>query len=253
MARIRTVKPGFFTSLTVCELPRDVRLTFIGLWTHCDDEGRCVAEARLVKAALWPLDDDIDTRTIEKHLAYLEDAGLVSLYHVSRRRYLQVSGWKEHQSISKPRPSDLPSIDEAEAPPEPSSTSPGTLPEPSPQEGKGKEQGKERDRSAGDEGFDDFWAVYPKRNGRKEGKGAALVEWRKLTLEQRRRAYIGARNLAQGDEYPKDAERFLRRDKAGEFIFDRWQKAPVRQLRSMPPEPSEADRHNPEAWTRRGA
>ena len=74
--------------------------------------------------------------------------------------------------------------------------------------------------------FEHFWAVYPARNGLKRGKGNALIEWRKLTPEQRRRAFIGARNLAASVEMPKDAERFLRRAKSGkgDFPFDDYQR-----------------------------
>ena len=57
MARIRSIKPEFFTSLTIADLTVEQRLTFIGLWTHVDDEGRCVDDSRLIKAAIWPLDD----------------------------------------------------------------------------------------------------------------------------------------------------------------------------------------------------
>lgn len=89
--------------------------------------------------------------------------------------------------------------------------------------------------------FEQFWAVYPKRSGRKVGKANALVKWRKLTLEQRRRAYIGARNLAASDQLPKDAERFLRRGTGGEFPFDDWQQPaePGRRLAAVkgPPRP----------------
>lgn len=79
------------------------------------------------------------------------------------------------------------------------------------------------------ETFEQFWKVYPPRKGRKDGKGNALIEWRKLTLEERRRAYRGAKHLAQSDQLPKDAERFLRRAKGGkgDFPFDDWQDPPV--------------------------
>jgi hypothetical protein len=77
------------------------------------------------------------------------------------------------------------------------------------------------------ESFEAFWQVYPARDGKKVGRGNALIEWRKLTWEQRRRAYTGARNLAAGDSLPKDPERFLRRAKGGkgDFPFDDWQQA----------------------------
>jgi hypothetical protein len=72
--------------------------------------------------------------------------------------------------------------------------------------------------------FDEyFWPVYPSTNGRKPEKGKALTQWRKLAVEQRRRAVIGARNLARSDTVPKYAHRFLRKDTSGEFPFDDWQ------------------------------
>lgn len=84
-----------------------------------------------------------------------------------------------------------------------------------------------------DDGFAEFWQTYPPRNGRKVGKRNAHVEWSKLTADERRRALIGARNLAQSDQLPKDPERFLRRAKGGrgDFPFDDWQTPP--QLRAV--------------------
>jgi hypothetical protein len=57
MARIRSIKPEFFTSLTIGSLSERARLAFIGIWTFVDDYGRAVDDARLVKAAVFPLDD----------------------------------------------------------------------------------------------------------------------------------------------------------------------------------------------------
>jgi hypothetical protein len=80
-------------------------------------------------------------------------------------------------------------------------------------------------RDEAEETFEQFWAIYPARHGKKKGKASALIEWRKLNVEQRRRAFIGARHLAASDELPPDAERFLRRPKGGrgDFPFDDWQ------------------------------
>lgn len=39
MARIRTIKPEFWTAEQVMELSRDARLLFIGMWNFCDDAG----------------------------------------------------------------------------------------------------------------------------------------------------------------------------------------------------------------------
>lgn len=111
MARIRTIKPEFFTSLSIAELALTARLTFIGLWTHCDDEGRCVDDARLIKAALWPLDDRT-AADVESDLGALSEASLITRYEVNGRRYLAVCGWSEHQRVNRPTKSKHPAPDD---------------------------------------------------------------------------------------------------------------------------------------------
>jgi hypothetical protein len=105
-----------------------------------------------------------------------------------------------------------------------------------------------------EETFEQFWTIYPERDGRKRGKGNALVEWRKLTIEQRRRAYVGARNVAgSGDDKPKDAERFLRRTKGGDFPFDDYQTSVTVNGRRKggPAPPAGRDADFAEGWSGR--
>lgn len=106
MARIRTVKPEFFTSLSNADLSIPTRLTFIGLWTHADDEGRCVDDARLIKAAIWPLERSV--KAIETDLSELQKADKVTRYIVGNRRYLLITEWLTHQRINRPTPSKFP-------------------------------------------------------------------------------------------------------------------------------------------------
>ena len=47
MARIRTIKPSIFSSLTVSSWPIEARWTFAGLLTYLDDAGRGIDEPRL--------------------------------------------------------------------------------------------------------------------------------------------------------------------------------------------------------------
>lgn len=150
MARIRTIKPEFFTSLTIADLTPEQRLTFIGLWTHADDAGRCVDDARLIKAAIWPLDDRT-AADVEVDLKALTASSLITRYIVKRKRYFVVTGWVEHQRINRPTPTKLPAPEEGEEPdPEPptsedfDSRSPHAhLHEDSPPERKGKEGNRE--------------------------------------------------------------------------------------------------------------
>lgn len=106
MPRIRTIKPEFFTSLSNADLSIPARLTFIGLWTHCDDEGRCVDDPRLIKAAVWPLERSV--KAIESDLQELEKDNKIHRYIVADRRYLLITEWQTHQRINRPTPSKFP-------------------------------------------------------------------------------------------------------------------------------------------------
>lgn len=112
MARIRTVKPAFFRDLKVAQLSPEARLTFIGLWTYVDDEGRGLDEPRLLKADLWPLDEQVTLKVLEGHLQDLVRLGMLVRYETSGKKVLSVVNWAKHQRINRPQPSELP------APPE---------------------------------------------------------------------------------------------------------------------------------------
>lgn len=108
MARIRTIKPDFFTSDTVTALPLRARLTWVGLWTHCDDYGRCRDNVKLVKAAVWPL-DDVSLRDIADDLTALERARVLFRYvGADGKAYIQVTNWSEHQKVDRPSKSTIP-------------------------------------------------------------------------------------------------------------------------------------------------
>ncbi|MFF5473386.1 hypothetical protein [Streptomyces achromogenes] len=113
MARIRSIKPEFFTSLTIAEQPLSARLTFIGLWTYVDDNGVGLADPRLIRAAIWPLEEtpDILQRTRED-LQSLHTAHLITLYEASGKRLVAISNWSEHQKVSHPRKPRFPRPEE---------------------------------------------------------------------------------------------------------------------------------------------
>ena len=108
MPRIRSIKPEAFTSETLAALPVLVRWTFAGLWTYADDDGRAKANIGLIKAAVWPLDDDVTTAHIGRFLDQLEAAGLICRYEVDGKAYLHVVNFSEHQHPNRPVPSKLP-------------------------------------------------------------------------------------------------------------------------------------------------
>lgn len=225
MARIRTIKPTFFTSLTIASLTPEQRLTFIGLWTHVDDDGRCIYDPRLIKAALWALDERL-ARDVEEDVAALQEASLIVLYEVDERRYLAVRTWAEHQRISKPTRSTLPSPDQgteftvsagqtlfAGGFREHSGSPTGALPDDSPRERKGRE-GKGREGKgelpcspaapssarAIPARFEEFWEIYP----RKVGKDRARTSYLAATRRTDEQVVIdGALRLAQDPNLPE--------------------------------------------------
>lgn len=111
MPKIRSIKPEFFTSETVSTLSLRTRLTWIGLWTQCDDHGRSRDNARLIKAAVWPL-DPVSLAEIEEDLHHLATANLIDRYQSNGKSLLAVTNWSEHQHpnrVAKPQfpgPSD---------------------------------------------------------------------------------------------------------------------------------------------------
>lgn len=76
MARIRTIKPEFFTSEDIVSLSPLARLLYVALWCEADREGRFAWKPRTFKMRYFPADEcDIDALCAE-----IIAAKLVKLY-----------------------------------------------------------------------------------------------------------------------------------------------------------------------------
>jgi len=104
MARIRTVKPEFFTDEKLSECSVMARLLFIGLWVHADDEGRMRYSPKRIKMQVFPGDNLDAAPLIEELVAQ----GLVEIYRVDGSSFLCVKNFRRHQKINRPTPSTLP-------------------------------------------------------------------------------------------------------------------------------------------------
>ncbi len=100
MSRIRTLKPEFFRSRSLSRVSLAARITFQGLWCEADDHGHGIADARLIKGAVWPLDDDIGHEEVEKHLLELEETDHILLYEIGGERYYEVKSWEKNQAAA---------------------------------------------------------------------------------------------------------------------------------------------------------
>ena len=111
MARIRTIKPQFWTDEKIGRLSVGARLLFIGTWNLADDEGILIWDARYLKGQLFPYDDC--QNRMKKWMDELVTTGLIRPYSASSGSHLAlISSLSRHQVVSHPMPShfELPSV-----------------------------------------------------------------------------------------------------------------------------------------------
>lgn len=99
MARIRTIKPEFWTNAQVMECSTNARLLFIGTWNFCDDEGRHPLIPKTIKALIFP-GDNITSDSILGMFDELSTNGLITRYAIDGKEYFYINGWC-HQKIDK--------------------------------------------------------------------------------------------------------------------------------------------------------
>jgi len=108
MARIRTVKPEFFSDEKLAPLPVIDRFVFLGLICMADDKGRLVDNVRTIDALIFPESPDVSSAaSIDK---------LVALGRIRRgvtesgQKLIEVVNFTRHQLIQHPAKYNLPPI-----------------------------------------------------------------------------------------------------------------------------------------------
>lgn len=93
MAKIRGVKPEFWTDENVVELTIPARLLFIGLWNYACDNGHIDDKPKQIKMRILPV-DDID---VEPLLAELVDRGRI----IRKSGVITIPKFSDHQRPHK--------------------------------------------------------------------------------------------------------------------------------------------------------
>ena len=99
MARIRSIKPEFFTDEDLGRLSPCHRLTFEGLWCYADKEGRLKDRPGYLKTMTLPY-DNIDFESILNDLCKNSTGRgkpFITRYSVNNDNYIQINNFKEHQ------------------------------------------------------------------------------------------------------------------------------------------------------------
>jgi hypothetical protein len=185
MARIRTIKPSFWTDSKMVRLSPLARLFYIGLWNFTDcDSGHAEDDPAALKRLILP-EDDVDPEALMRELVH--EGRVARIQTVSGRKYLHVIRLANHQKLdSRWSPRCQVCTETHPNSRERTDTQPNSLtlagtPRNSAQDRTGQDSKKRTSSTASrstddDPAFAAFWNAYP----RKVGKGEARKAWTKI-------------------------------------------------------------------------
>ncbi len=101
MARIRTIKPEFWSDEKLASLPRDCRLFFIGMWNFADDFGVAKGNPALLRSQIFPYDTDIEITHTKEWLAGLVEKGMLIPITHNGESYFLIRNFATHQVVDK--------------------------------------------------------------------------------------------------------------------------------------------------------
>jgi hypothetical protein len=185
MPRIRTIKPQIWSDTRFARLSVGAKLTFIGLITQADDEGRLEYHPRILKATLFPL----NRVQLINWLGEIEEQGLICRYSIKGNDYIQIKKWSDHQKISHPVDSKIPK------PPESSRRIYAD---------KDKEKDKDIYSAIAQKIYDD----YPRKRDRK--KAIAQIKARLKEGESEGNLSLAAKNYKRESKLENREERFIK-------------------------------------------
>ena len=105
MARIRTIKPEFWTDEKMSILDPLTRLVFLGLISMADDAGRLVDSVRLIDGMLFPNTEDTSRDSLDT-LARM--SRILRYRSASGQALIQILNWERHQKVDNPNKYVLP-------------------------------------------------------------------------------------------------------------------------------------------------
>lgn len=97
MARIRTIKPEFFTSSDILELSPFARLFYVSLWCEADREGLLSWSPNTLKFRYFPA-DKVDIEVLAQEL--IGQQLITILVGSDGKEYAEIPSFKSHQVIN---------------------------------------------------------------------------------------------------------------------------------------------------------
>jgi hypothetical protein len=103
------VKAEFWDDEKLAKISLQARLTYIGLWTFCDDYGSTKGSLIWLKNHIFPFDDKISIKDFEKWVLELLELNRIIPYSVNGDSYYWIPKFRDHQVINRPSKNKFPS------------------------------------------------------------------------------------------------------------------------------------------------
>lgn len=202
----RIIKESICTSDTLNALSDFEERFWWRLVVNCDDYGRFDARTAVLKSRLFPLMDGKTHKDMTNALRKLASVGLIDVYEVDGRPFLQVVKWDKHQRIRAKR-SKFPSPEEGTRSHLPSNDV-KCVRNPIKSESESEsESNPTAHADGGEDDFEVFWAAYPRKVGKKDAKRAFAKAVMPISilleaLEKQKRSQQWTKDNGQYIPYP---------------------------------------------------
>ena len=265
--RIRTIRPEFYKSDSISQISWDARLVFMCLWSYVTDNGVGRDNVRLIRGECFPMEDDSVLPRIESALKELEQVGCIIRYQWEGKKLLCVPNFRKYQHITKPGTMPYPTAQECGIVNDSTLGNYHSVPSSeefaasSDQSGCGvgvvsssksssthttracETEPEDNPLTAQEQGyFDQFWALYPKKAGKRD---AMFAFKRALRRAHGATAILaGVTRFASDPNRPPDGDRYLKSPKNW-LEGDCWKDGPYAPNNQQQPTKQQTNRqHN---------
>src|SRR5690242_5850920 len=97
----RVIRGEINSSESLSRVSLEADLTFRALLVAVDDYGRCRANPAVLRALLFPMRPKVTEAHVSKWVGELAAEGVVTVYAVDGKQYLQLTAWEAHRGKQK--------------------------------------------------------------------------------------------------------------------------------------------------------
>ena len=212
VAKIRGVKPEFWSDEDIVELSIPARLLFIGMWNFACDNGHLADKPRQIKMRVFPA-DNIDVEPLLQELEALDrirrEDGTITIRKFAHHQRPNKKWWATCDLPTCERPANV-ETPKAEATTKLANVGPSGPTSDGDGEGDGDGENKRAAAAAAAAEFEDWWQHYPAKRDKPKALEAFKKARKKISLDKLTEATIQyAKWLQATGTSPKYAQGWL--------------------------------------------